>query len=798
MDVRRPANGAVADLNPTGFVWRPIEGAENYELKIGSDPDLRSDTRTYSISGRTLWVCPEPYSRGTYYWAWRALAVGQDDVWSEIFSYHVTAETAELRLPTSEAIIKRIGDEHPRHLVTRKRLEELKASCRSGSRVEEWGRLREHAEERLKENWIIREPPFLPNRAQEPEKWGQIRKEWTGGSNQMGQDAQLFALVYLLDDEQAFGEAAAERLLEFSTWDEEGSSSTFHHNAPHMAIINLGPRAYDWAHAILSESERDQVREALRRRGNMTMERFRRFNYGVTGSDNHSGRLLGFLGECGIALAGECDDVKDWFDFILPTTVAMYPWWGGREGGWAQGVSYSSAYCYLYYHFLLGLREAAALDFYKKPFFRAHGDWRLMCIPPNAYMIPFGDGRTGGKGSVVSTWGIQRHLGRIYGDSRFLKHADQCYEASGGDLIESRGLNSPLSFLTPEASVSEAPTPRSDAQLFQDIGWLAIRTDMHEPENDIRFMMRASQYGSESHSHGDQNAFVIEAFGEPLAVPSGLYNLYSSAHHHGWTRQTKASNGITFDGAGQVTRSMDAVGRFTGFRKDDRLIFARGDATEAYGDRVETSERAVLFIDNRYFVLIDRMEPSHEAMWTWHLHAVKPMDVRPEEKRVTLRYDKAGLEVAFCHADALILRPHEGWDVLPYGYDDERDIPEEAARYHLDVTSIIPMSSDVLVTVLCPFREGLDVPKIETVGGRGTRVTTEKGETLILADRSGDGIDEGGVESNAEIAVLMRDPGGKIDRAYAIGGETLSVDGNSVEATVIDPNAIDQTSSNLS
>jgi hypothetical protein len=790
-DVRRPMNDAVADTNPTGFVWYPIDGANRYELSIGSDASL-SDARTYAVQGRTLWVSPNALPRGTYFWAWRALGVGQDDVWSETFSFHVTTETAELVIPTGEAAVKRIGDAHPRHLVTTGNLDALKASCRSGDRADEWKRLRRHADERLKENWLIREPPFLPDRATEPEHWGKIRKEWTGGSNTMGQDAQLFALVYLLDGEEAFGEAAAERLLEFASWDEEGSSSTFHHNAPHMAVINLGPRAYDWAHAILSEGERDTIREALRRRGNMTMRRFRDYNYGVTGTDNHSGRLLGFLGECGIALAGECDDVADWFDFIFPTTVAMYPWWGAREGGWAQGVSYSSAYCYLYYHFLLGIREAAAVDFYKKPFFRAHADWRLMCIPPNAYMIPFGDGRTGGKGSVISTWGIQRHLGRIFGDSRYLKHADQCYDAAGGDLVESRGLISPLSFLTPETEVIDTAYPKSDAQLFSDIGWLAIRTDMHEPDNDIRFMMRASQYGSESHSHGDQNAFVIEAFGEPLAVPSGLYNLYSSAHHHGWTRQTKASNAVTFDGAGQIIRSTEAVGRFTGFRKDDRLVFARGDASEAYGSRVNTSERTVLFIDNRFFILVDRMVPTYEAMWTWHLHTVRPMDVRPDEKRITVKYEKAGLEIAFCHSDAMIFKAHEGFDVLPHGYDDEKDLPEEAARYHLDATSIIPMGSDVLVTALCPFRDGLAVPDIETVGGRGARISADGTEALVLVDKTGNGISEGGVESNAEITILLRRDGA-IERAYVIGGDALSVDGQSVEVTSIDANTIDRT-----
>jgi len=402
----------------------------------------------------------------------------------------------------------------------------------------------------------------------------------------------------------------------------------------------------------------------------------------------------------------------------------MYPWWGGRQGGWAQGVSYSSAYCYLFYHFIFALREIANVDFYKKAWFRNHGDWRLMCVPPNAYLVPFGDGRTGGQGSVISSWGIQRHLGRIYGDKRLLLHADQILEQAGGSIVESRGLFSALSFLTPPTEGPEDELPRSAASLFEDIGWLAIRADLVEPENDVRFMMRSSTFGSDSHSHADQNSFVLEAYGEPLAVPSGLYNLYSSAHHHGWTRQTKAHNAITFDGAGQIVRDAEAIGKFTGYYRDSHLTYALGDASSAYGSRVSRSTRSVLCLHDRLYVLVDEMVPSAAAMWTWHLHAVKPMDIDVQGRSATIRYDKAALDISFCHDDELIFRSFEGWEYPPFGYENESEIPEEAARYHLDVTSVMPISRDVLVTVMSPYRVGEERATVDRVWSDGVRGAT--------------------------------------------------------------------------
>lgn len=775
VDVRRPRDGATADFNPTGFVWRPIEGATSYEIKISPDPDLLSnETRTYAVSGRCLWVCPDERESGAHYWAWRALGAGQDECWSEVFQFHINEGTVNACIPDGREVVERIGTARPRHLLPAERLETFRAACHNGDLREEWAGLRQRADERLKENFLMSEPPFLPDRQLDTETWGALWKDAMNHSRQFGQDAQLFALVHLIDGPQqgaGFGEAAVERLLEFARWEVEGSTSTIHNNEPHMSVINLGPRAYDWAYDVMSDSEREKVREALRGRGNSTLARFHRANYGVTGSDNHSGRLTGFLGECGIVLAGECDDVAEWFDFILPTCVAMFPWWGGREGGWAQGVSYSSAYCYLFYHFLFGLREAAGIDFYQKAFFREHGQWRLLCVPPNAYMVPFGDGRTNGAGSVKASYGIQRHLGRIYGDGRYLLHAEQILKANNGPIVESQGLYSPLSFLTPTTPVGQADLPKTAARVFHDIGWLAMRADLLEPDNDIRFMMRCSPYGSVSHSHADQGSFSIEAFGEPLAVPSGLYNLYSSAHHHGWTRQTKAHCAVTFDGAGQIVRSEEATGQFSAFYSDDRIAFATGDASQAYGGRVSCYRRSVIFLDYKYFAIIDRMQPTYEAMWTWHLHAIKPIEVDSEKRTAQIRYERAGLHVSFCHKQELRFYSHAGWDMMPYGHTDESEISEEAARYHLDVGSEMPQSSDTFVTVLCPHRLNEDPPDVTTLdiaGHRCTQIKTPDGTYTILVDADGTGIQAEGVAADAELVVQMPDIGAG-PHSYRVG-----------------------------
>ena len=788
IDGRRPFDGSEADLNPPGFVWHPIDGAACYELRIGPDKTLdSSETRTYSVRGRTLWIMLEPLPPGTWHWTWRALGCGQDDTWGETFSFRITEDTPELVIPPAREGIARIAPEHPRHLLPAGRIDAFRRRCER-ELTEEWEWLKKQAEDRLAENFTMTEPPFLPDRAVDHDRWGRIWRDAMVHSRQFGQDAQLFALVYLIGGEERFGRAAIERLMEFARWDPDGSTSIPHNDEPHMSVINLGSRAYDWAYGLMSDAERETIRGALCARAVRTHALLARQEYGVLGSSSHSGRMLGFLGELSIVLAHECPEVEDWLDFVLPTTAAMYPWWGAGDGGWAEGVSYSTAYVNLFLHFLFGLREAAGIDLYRKPFFRHHGEWRLMCVPPSAYLVPFGDGRTNGRGAARSSWSIQRHLGRIYGDGRFLRHADQILTENEGGISESAGLYSPLSFLTPAPKEISGDLPRSQARLFRDIGWLVIRTNLQQPEEDIRFMMRCSQYGTTSHSHADHNSFLIEAFGEPLAIPSGLYALYSSAHHHGWTRQTRAHNAVTFDNAGQIVRSPDAVGRFVEFHTDPTFTCAVGDATAAYGDRARLVRRTVLCLDNTFFALVDEMRPSREAMWCWHLHAARPMDLRPEERRALIRYDRAGLDVVFCHRHDLRFHPWEGFPLMPFGHDDLSRIPEEAAAHHLDVYSESPRSYDYLLTILYPRKLSSPAPEIVPLldgSGEGARVRTEDATYRILLRGAAKRIELDGCSSDAELAILFETSSGDLRRAVLVRGKELILDGVRVPADLM-------------
>jgi len=78
-----------------------------------------------------------------------------------------------------------------------------------------------------------------------------------------------------------------------------------------------------------------------------------------------------------------------------------------------------------------------------------------------------------------------------------------------------------------------------------------MHTNMHKPDEHIQLMIKSSPFGSISHSHGDQNAFVMSAFGEDLAIQSGYYVAFNSSMHKNWRRQTVSKNALLINGAGQ-------------------------------------------------------------------------------------------------------------------------------------------------------------------------------------------------------------------------------------------------------
>jgi len=187
---------------------------------------------------------------------------------------------------------------------------------------------------------------------------------------------------------------------------------------------------------------------------------------------------------------------------------------------------------------------------------------------------------------------------------------------------------------------------------------VSIQHRMDDADQHISFIMKSSPFGSISHSHGDQNAFCMSAFGEDLAIQSGHYVAFNSSMHQGWRRQTRSKNAILIDGKGQYAdkdkaRAMRATGLITTAEPREDHIFVSGDATAAYQSltpEVEAVTRDIYFVHDSYFVIVDAIDTSKPVEITWQLHANAPMSLGD----TTFRYsgEKAGFYGQFLWSEA--------------------------------------------------------------------------------------------------------------------------------------------------
>jgi hypothetical protein len=222
----------------------------------------------------------------------------------------------------------------------------------------------------------------------------------------------------------------------------------------------------------------------------------------------------------------------------------------------------------------------------------------------------------------------------------------------------------------------EPPVDLPNSKVFRGVGWAGLHSDLSDPENDTFMLFKSSPYGSVSHSHADQNSFVIFKGGVALAIPSGYYGpSYGMPHHAEWTRSTKANNSVLVNGQGQVIRDDKASGKIIHFEDEQAHTCLVADATPAYQGNLRSFVRHILFLRPGIFLLLDQLEAPSEANFQWMLHAFEKM--KTGDRKVISQKEGARLSIRFESSQNLEISQTDVFDT-PYN----TGIPEE---FHKDV-----------------------------------------------------------------------------------------------------------------
>ena len=373
--------------------------------------------------------------------------------------------------------------------------------------------------------------------------------------------------------------------------------------------------AYDFAYAGMTSADRQAVKDVLLACGNAGLVKVADTVrlYPENGiAFNALGKFVGAM----LIVRGDMPEMNAWLRSALPTYVASVSPWGGDDGGFANGSTYAewdAGESLLMWDLI---ERVLVVPFYRKPWLTEFSRFIAYALPPGTPVGVFGDGAELNRNEDWARFGKA-----IMNRSDSTLSRWYVKQQSGEDYARLHILLSPREYALSVA----LPATQPNGAYFPIVGWAAMHSSLTDRLRTSVFF-KSSPFGSVNHSHADQNSFVMYSKGKVLAMDSGVYDYYNSAHWRTYYKQTKAHNAITFDGG--VGQSLGATGlgeraasgRLTKFLQSAAYDITSGDASAAYAGKLTQAKRTLVFIRPSTLVAIDQLNSITAHKYEYNLH----------------------------------------------------------------------------------------------------------------------------------------------------------------------------------
>lgn len=637
-----PSDGAAVNTNPPALAWLPEPGADGYAVQLARSPAFKREVLTIERTPYVLYTHTTALAAGRWHWRYACLNTkGDRSAWSRTRSFTIPADAQPFPRPDQALVRSRIPAQHPRLMLRPEELPKIRQT-RQGALQGRWKKLLEEAEEYL-------EQPLTP----EPPPW--TRGEWNAEewrrnyavATRAATVAETLAFCYLLSGETRYGEGARKWLLHIAAWNPAGTTSMEVNDEAGMPILYLTSRAYDWAYDALSEADRKTLRAMIGARGEEAFHWLHSGPHEQKAYNSHAGRMWHFLGEAAIAFYGEVPEAEKWLDYALTIFWGWYPVYGDEDGGWAQGLPYWTSYVNRSTWWFDALYAALGIDGTEKPFYRRVGDFPLYVAPPSGALMGFGDfGERSPDGNQAIPVAF---FARLRQKAEWQWYAQAWGRGRSGPASRGPQLwdSGPLGYLrgarpSPPVPASREPKDWPTAKWFRGIGWVALHTDLTDGAQNVQVLFRSAPLGNISHSHSDQNGFLLGAYGVPLLVSTGVRPWYGSPFCKQWYWTTKAHSALEIGGEGQP-KTRQASGKVVVFQPGPKYDYVVGDATAAYQDRVDRYRRHLLFLKPDVLVVFDEVQAKRPVPLKFWLHGRAPFTVDHGRSQIALTFKQAAL-----------------------------------------------------------------------------------------------------------------------------------------------------------
>lgn len=664
-----PRDGETVSETPPCLSWLKCAGCSSYTVEIYRDGELfwRGETdKNYIVPDTVL-------PAGEYKWE---IFAGEGR--RGIQSFFIGEEAVEFIRPTARELLDAVKKDgrHPRLMF----MEEDKAEIIAEKRGEI---------EVLKRNIALalsrplpepplyhRDPDALPYR----EYFGRFR-------DYCDRDLIALSIGYaLLGDEEA-GKRAKLLLLIFSELNPDGPCSLLSRMGDEigLSLARCLPTAYDLLYPLLDDYQRGIARATIEAYASQCEKRLTTLDFCQNPGNSHSGRVPAYLGEAAIVLAGSDapeEALLRRLTLALDIYGGIFPYFGGSDGGWAEGPFYASSYTKWYLPFFLAVERFTGKAFLCRPFYQRYIHFIAHFMSPGQELHPFGDGY----------WcrPDDEEWPGFFAQNPYGIYARRCFAESPSDralMLERQSAIKPeifklhlLDIFVPDKRPSYKSLDGKLANLraFPESGFVSAHTSLFTPEKDVVLLARASRYGAYSHQHPDQGSFALFGGGVALITPSGYFGRqYGSRHHKFYTNTTAAHNCILVNGEGQKPFSHETTGRIIscGERqtRSGKVYEFSLDLIAAYPMLKSYTRTFTLREDT--LTVRDETESEDDCTLTFMLHSLS----RPSQRENQTVIERGGYRLTVTPLEGELSRP-QITDFFPIDLNDG-----EPEQYHVSM-----------------------------------------------------------------------------------------------------------------
>lgn len=600
-----PTEGEVLYENPPTFIWIPVDDAKSYTLTVydGDEVFERIVTRKNSAN---LTKLLEPK---TYTWT----VESDTGLLREKMSFSLSDNAIHFVRPTADEIFSAYPTERPSYIFAKEDISALISE-------------RKEALDTIKRNVEValsRPMPNPPTFHWDPPSYA-FKLYFSEHRLYCDRDLIACALLYALTGDEKAGEHGRKLLLRICDMNPLGPCDVAGKWDDEIGISNVRnlPCAFDMLYPLLNNNQKDYVASTIAVYAKQCENKLQKIDYERNPSNSHAGRVPAYLGGAALVLKGTNvvpdETLKRWLSYSLDICCGIFPFYGGNDGSWAEGVFYSSSYTKWYLPFYAAIERFTGKSMFNRPFYHRYTNFLIHFCDHRYENHPFCDCYY--ETSLSEAWP------GFFAQNPFTVYAEKfgpelarkrCKEYSSQNIYYLHLLDQFIPTLkAPEKVLTHEP---EDVEVFPDSGFIAMHTEL-EDENDICVMARASRFSHDSHRHKDQGSFALFCGGTSLISPSGYYGIGCGSNHHmQWTNSSKAHNTLLIDGIGQeAVPHLESVGKFVSVDKENKVCVM--DMSSAYPNVSKWQRMLSLFKDK--LIVYDEIEANEQVEITYCLHTL--------------------------------------------------------------------------------------------------------------------------------------------------------------------------------